>query len=186
MGRRGPKKMPRGLTRIRDEHLPPEAQPTSAARTPPPKWLSREAKAEWHRIEPELSRLGLLTILDLSTFAGYCQAYGRWQRCEQLLARLPSELVKAKRRDYHVQVHPLVKMVRAAVETMNRLGAQFGLSPSARAGLSMPLDPTAPNFRNAQPPQPAGPKPDDFDFWLQHKRGRKGLGVPAKDEHEQV
>lgn len=169
MSKPGPKKTPRGLARIRGERVRPEIQPTTAS-SPPPKWLSQAAKAEWRRLSPELVRLGLLTVLDVQPFAAYCQWYARWRRYEEKLARVKDELVTAKRSDY-VQAHPLVSMVRSAVETMNRLAASFGLTPADRASLEMPLDPTAPTFRDAQPAnKPMGPKPDEFDVWRKKRQ----------------
>src|SRR5262245_56722992 len=60
---------------------------TSAAEPQPrpdmpvcPAWLSRAAKAEWRGLAPELHRLGLLTCLDGTLLATYCDAVAtfRW------------------------------------------------------------------------------------------------------------
>lgn len=37
-----------------------------------PDWLMADAKEEWHRVAPELHRIGLLTIVDQTALAGYC------------------------------------------------------------------------------------------------------------------
>lgn len=167
----GPKKMPRGLAAIRGKHVPPGLEPPVAA-SPPPKWLSQAAKAEWRRLQPELTRLGLLTVLDVAMFSAYCQAYARWRRHEEQLAKVKNELVKAKRSDY-VQAHPLVSMVKSALESMTRLAACFGLTPADRASLAMPLDPMAPDFKDPQPGKPAAPKASEFDKFLRRK-SKKG------------
>ena len=41
-----------------------------------PAWLEPEAKKEWKRLAPALESMGVLTSVDISAFAGYCQAYG--------------------------------------------------------------------------------------------------------------
>jgi len=39
-----------------------------------PDWLEDEAKAEWARMGEILARMGVLTEVDLTACAGYCQA----------------------------------------------------------------------------------------------------------------
>ena len=39
-----------------------------------PKWLDDEAKKEWRRLSKQLEELGILTEVDMTAFAGYCQA----------------------------------------------------------------------------------------------------------------
>ena len=68
--------------------LPEEPRPRSAPKCPePPAHLSEYAISEWRRIGPELHRLGLLTILDETSFACYCSAYGLWRLAEERLAQ---------------------------------------------------------------------------------------------------
>ena len=56
-----------------------------------PPHLSAVAREEWNRIAASLNRIGLLTQVDRTTMAGYCQCYGRWVEAEQKLAEtLPS------------------------------------------------------------------------------------------------
>ena len=40
-----------------------------------PSWLLPEAKKEWKRLAASLEAMGVLTMADLTAFAGYCQAY---------------------------------------------------------------------------------------------------------------
>jgi P27 family predicted phage terminase small subunit len=135
------------------------------------------AKVEWRRLEPELTRLGMLTVLDLSKFAAYCRWYSRWRRCEQRLDKLfttkAGEVITTK--SGYEQQHPQVAMARAALEVMNRLGTQFGLSPSDRTGFGLPLDPTAP--AHDKPETPSRPPRDEFDEFL--RENRKKHAPPA-------
>jgi phage terminase small subunit len=43
----------------------------------PPSWLSREAKAEWRRVTPQLERLDLVNQEDRATLAAYCETWRR-------------------------------------------------------------------------------------------------------------
>ena len=90
-----------------------------------PEFLSPAAKAEWARLEPELTRLGLLTGFDQSVFAGYCQAFADWR----FLAT--AESVPGTRKSIYAQ--------RAdALRTMRQAASEFGLSPSSRTGIVCP------------------------------------------------
>ena len=63
----------------------PEAEPAPARldRLPnAPRYLNKWGQGEWRRLGPELIRLGLLTVADLSVFAAYCSAFGRWVQAE--------------------------------------------------------------------------------------------------------
>lgn len=48
-----------------------------------PDWLEDEAKAEWERVGTILENMGMLTSVDTTAFAGYCQAYARWREAEE-------------------------------------------------------------------------------------------------------
>ena len=54
-----------------------------------PAHLSPSAKAEWKRLAREMHTLGIVTNLDRSALAGYCQAYGRWVEAEKKLKETP-------------------------------------------------------------------------------------------------
>lgn len=144
----------------------------------PPSWLDATAKAEWRRLEPELSRLGLLTVLDVTKFAAYCRWFSRWRRYEAQLTALGrkkhGELTVAK--SGYIQQHPLVSMAKMAAEMMNRFGSQFGLSASDRASISLPLDPTAPKHDRPDQGPPAKPR-DEFDEFLKRNRRTNGPAV---------
>ena len=51
-------------------------------------WLLPEAKKEWKRLASSLEAMGVLTMADLTAFAGYCQAYARWKEAEEFILSL--------------------------------------------------------------------------------------------------
>ena len=92
----------------------------------------RKARAEWDRIVPELLTAGLLTKLDRAALVGYCVAWGQWiDALDQLRAH--GVLVKSPS-GYPLQ-SPYLAIFNRAVEQVRSLGAEFGLSPSARVRL---------------------------------------------------
>jgi phage terminase small subunit len=52
-----------------------------------PDFLSEVAKEEWQRVTGELTRLGLLTILDRSMLAAYCAIYDTWRAAVETLEK---------------------------------------------------------------------------------------------------
>lgn len=112
--------------------------PTRSSPPKPPAHLLPEAKTEWKRLAPTLSLLGILSDLDVSPFAAYCQAYARWAQAERLLAKLAEQdatgrdAMLIKTRSGGVTPNPLIWVARNAASDMVRYSAEFGFTPSAR------------------------------------------------------
>ncbi len=81
MGRRGPKPTPTAMLRLTGsrelESRHAEPKPALGAPTPP-KWLNREARAEWRRVCPELVALGVLALIDRAVLVGYVEAWSSY------------------------------------------------------------------------------------------------------------
>ncbi len=90
-----------------------------------PASLDAVARAEWHRIAPELIRLGLLTAVDQETFACYCEAVS---------------MLKAARREMKRRgvLSPARLVADAMLRQVRALGTEFGLTPSARSRMHVP------------------------------------------------
>jgi P27 family predicted phage terminase small subunit len=119
----------------------PEPQPQIPSDPPdPPPFLQGYACDEWHRLAPELHRLGLLTIVDVAPFAAYCQAYARWREAEEALARVaakdPTGGGLLMRASSGPVPNPLLKMARLFAQDMVHFAAEFGLTPVARSRIS--------------------------------------------------
>ena len=76
----------------------------------------------------------VLTQIDRTVLAAYCQAYGRWVEAERKLATTPPLL---KTPAGYVQVSPWITISNKQVELMTRLMAELGLTPSARSRLAV-------------------------------------------------
>lgn len=117
---------------------PHEAKPKLAQPTPPD-FLNDHAKGEWHRIVGTLFCNGLMTALDRSVLAAYCQSYGRWVQAERALARMADEqadsgqaLTIVTHNGTSMQ-NPLIGIANKAKADMVRYALEFGMTPSARS-----------------------------------------------------
>lgn len=127
----------------------PEPQP---GRPTCPPHLSKSAKAEWKRIVPELESMGLLSKVDRSALAAYCQAYGEWQdTCELLKNKSP--LIQTT--GGNIIQNPLVGVAHKASELMYKFLVEFGMTPSSRTRINVnklddPEDPMDKAIREAE------------------------------------
>ena len=134
MATRGRKPTP---TAIKELEGNPGKRPLNAKEPKPvkkapscPKWLEPEAKKEWRRLSKQLEQLGVLTELDMASFAAYCQAYAIYKEAEEFITQHGS-IVKTPS-GYWQQV-PQVAQAQTYSKIMLRLAEQFGLTPSARS-----------------------------------------------------
>lgn len=154
MGKRGPKPTPtktlkaRGSWRgeINKSEPEPEFQIPSA-----PKWLNSTAKAEWLRIVPELARNGMLSLLDRTTLALYCQAYADYVNSLDLMKKpFPTTALVLTKNNNAVQ-HPALSIKNKAFQTLLNVAREFGLSPSSRSNIQVQKTQTKKAGRKAAP-----------------------------------
>jgi P27 family predicted phage terminase small subunit len=107
-------------------------EPEFEARIPKtPSHIDEQAKKEWRRIAPMLLRNHVLTEGDYMALANLCQAWATLKRLQGLLNDAPSLLVKTPAG--YVQQTPLFSMINRQMTLVNRLCAEFGLTPSSRS-----------------------------------------------------
>ena len=94
-----------------------------------PAHLSPSAKAEWKRLAREMHTLGIITNLDRSALAAYCQAYGRWVEAEKKLKETPL-LIKLP--SGYIQQSPWLAISHRQLELMHKYMTDLGLSPVSR------------------------------------------------------
>jgi P27 family predicted phage terminase small subunit len=99
-----------------------------------PAHLTEVARAEWRRITPELYRLGLLTVIDRSFLAGYCESWADWIEAEKHLKDEGKVLETDKGYKY---INPWVTEKNKALEKMHKFGVEFGFSPSSRTRIKL-------------------------------------------------
>mgnify|MGYP005873156519 FL=1 len=106
------------------------AEPKPAGVPECPDWLEDEAKAEWERVGTILENMGMLTSVDTTAFAGYCQAYARWREAEEFLTQHGS-IVRTP--NGYLQQVPQVSIAQTNLKIVLKFCEQFGLAPSSRS-----------------------------------------------------
>ena len=143
MGKRGPAKTPTAELKLRGSWRANERinEPVFDDGVPEcPDWLRPEAKEAWDDVVPKLAAVpGLLKAIDENALVVYCQTWAKWRECEDFLEKhgdvYAAKNAKGKVTGFvqHPQVNTAIKL-DAALFAMEK---QFGLTPSARAGLSV-------------------------------------------------
>lgn len=161
MGKRGPKPTPTAILKARGswrakarEHEP---QPGRGVPRMPP-WMMPEAKRIWQRLAPQLAAMGVLTTVDGDALTRYCQSLARWRRAQVILGR-KGDTYSTKTDAGHqvIKPRPEVAIAGKLDGVLAKLEGQFGLTPSARAG----LDITAIFTPGRKTPPPPAPTPPD-------------------------
>lgn len=134
MGYRGPAPKPtairvlegnRGRRPLNDAEPRPDPVPPKC-----PKHLDAEAKREWKRIVPILTRMRVLTEADGHSLANLCQAYSTMVRAQ---TKLNESGLLLKTPSGYVQQSPLLSIVNTCVQTITQLSREFGLTPASRS-----------------------------------------------------
>lgn len=140
MGRRGPPKTPtklleaRGSWRAKGRKKEPRAE---SARPRRPAWLSPAARRIWDRLLPVLDELGVLAVADVDVLARYVTLLGRWLEVARDLNRSGLTQEVEIRGSRVVVARPEVKLELQYSRDLLRIEREFGLSPAARAALTL-------------------------------------------------
>jgi P27 family predicted phage terminase small subunit len=130
----------------KDEPVPPPGIPDC------PEHLSADGKAEWARVVPQLEAMGLLSGVDRSALAAYCEAYASWVDAVRNLQRF-GKVLKAPKSG-HPMPNPYVSIANQSLEHMRKFMTEFGMTPSSRSRLSV---------KNGKPNQDADPAEKYFN-----------------------
>ncbi|WP_435817046.1 phage terminase small subunit P27 family [Brevibacillus nitrificans] len=105
----------------------------------PPSWLDKVAKAEFNRLAKELAELELVTNIDVNALATYCDAYSDYVQCTKIIQDEGLVVEHTNKAGETNSVpHPLLTKKKQLHDQMRSLAIEFGLTPSARAGLAKP------------------------------------------------
>lgn len=100
-----------------------------------PRWLDRVAQTEWRRVAPELERLELLSGLDMTALAAYCDSFAAWRKATAVLrAKGTSFTTKTG----YVGQRPEVSIAERAMQRMRQFCVEFGMTPSSRGRMRLP------------------------------------------------
>lgn len=105
----------------------------------PPSHLTDDERQKWTQLVKELHPLGLVTSVDLDALAFYCVLYVRWQKAERMV-REKGEIIKTA--NGNIIQNPYLSIANRALDQLNKLGAEFGMTPSSRSRVKTePTDP---------------------------------------------
>jgi P27 family predicted phage terminase small subunit len=117
--------------------MPPEARQPEQCPEPPER-LSAYAAEEWRAVAPELHRLGLLTVLDVTVLSAYCTAAGQLREAEEQMVGQPLTVTTPTGQQ---RSHPLLHIASQAKADMAKLAGHLGLSPISRLRLTGAVPP---------------------------------------------
>ena len=103
----------------------------------PPDHLSDAEREKWKSLVKELHPLGLVTTIDKDALAFYCVLYVRWQKAEKIV-REKGEVMKTAAGNL-IQ-NPYLPIANRALEQLNKLGAEFGMTPSSRSRIKTEIN----------------------------------------------
>ena len=154
---KGRKPVPPAVKKVRGTYRPGRdrggVKAPIPARVPrAPKWLNARARAEWARVARGLWELGLLTDLDVTMLAVYCQLYARAVEAEEIFSR------EGMMREDGT-AHPCIRIARQSWSLCRQYATDFGATPSSRTRIDV-----TPPIRLANP----------FEGLDQHSRPHKG------------
>ncbi len=114
-----------------------DVTPAPAFKRIPPKaptWLSREARAEWNRVVPELARLELLKSVDRAALTVYCETWATYvdaiREARRTGMSIESETGAIKR-------NPAIAASHEAAALLRGMAQEFGLTPSSESKLGL-------------------------------------------------
>lgn len=99
-----------------------------------PAHLKGDERIKWDELAKEFHDNGVLTALDLDALARYCVIFVRWVKAEQMV-REKGEIIKTT--NGNIIQNPYLSIANRALEQLNKLGAEFGMTPSSRSRVKM-------------------------------------------------
>lgn len=97
----------------------------------PPDNIPEDARAEWVRIAPILSKYNLLSSLDLKALEIYCRVYARWIEAERHLEGAESFVFETKT-GYQAN-SAYLNVANMCIKQMQSIMGEFGMTPATRA-----------------------------------------------------
>lgn len=134
MGRRGPPPKPTAQKKLEGTYRKDRDPSAGGEFTPPPgvpvrpKWLDKEACAEWNRVVPLLLEGKVLTALDGGALERYCVAHSNWVKAQRDVQKNGVVMLSK----FGPMTNPNVRIAKDERAAAKQLAQELGLSPSAR------------------------------------------------------
>lgn len=112
----------------------------------PPSWLTGRVLEVWKELAPLLLDKGVLTTRDRNALSRYCQLWHRWRQAEEFIDTYGStytitkEDKQGREKVVNTKAHPQARLALALNTLLEKLEADFGMNPAARADILTPKD----------------------------------------------
>lgn len=151
MGTRGPKRTPTNILKLRGSRRGDRSpdQPQLPVGAPAkPKNLRPIASKKWDELVPILLEQRTLSKADADKLQMYCQCWARYIECEEWVATHGMAYVIRDKKGTPMssRAWPQARELDRLVNTLGRLGNEFGLSPSSRTGIQAASPPGQDEF----------------------------------------
>lgn len=128
---------PTGILKLTGAYRPDrhgKGIPNCPTRAPDaPEWLGDLARAEWQRIVPQLVRMNVISEIDQSVLAAYCESWGDYVEAVQSV-RLEGKTFTTPQG--YIAKNPMATILNESRAAVLKWSQELGLTPSARARLS--------------------------------------------------
>lgn len=146
MGRRGPRPTPTKVLELRGSKRAKlnRGEPKPGPGVPEaPSWLDDESRAVWEQLVPQLEEMAVLSKIDALALARYCVLWTQWVKATKFVQRHgPTYPLKdGNGRVKCFAQFPEVALMHKLSTALSRLEAEFGLTPSARTRINVPITP---------------------------------------------
>lgn len=124
----------------KDRAVPNEPKPEVVVIPPPmPEGLNDFAQKEWEKMTLELTKIGMLTTIDSSQLAAYCNEIGNYWECEQLRKEVKAENESDEAQEKAAQFYKnYFDMAQKHLKAARDLAIQFGFTPASRTRINLP------------------------------------------------
>lgn len=125
-----------------------EPEPAADPDKDPPDHLDHWGREIWNRLYPELAKSVGISVLDRPKLEIFCESFSRYKQADDALwaiVRNPATGEEKTVRSYtykttgrngvQIKTRPEYHQLHEEVRLMDRIGAEFGLSPAARVRL---------------------------------------------------
>lgn len=139
-----PYKQPKELKKLKGTHRKDKDLPNEMAVKPittiptPPEDLPESAQKTWYNVCSQLAALKILTNLDLDALKAYCfQIHLMDDAMKHIKEEGTTVMMTNKGGGSYPVKSPHIAIYNDALSHVNRIGQQFGFSPSARTKISL-------------------------------------------------
>ena len=119
----------------KDEPRPPALRVLPAL----PEHLGELARRKWEELSSQLYSIGVLTEIDLDALERYCMVYQRWREAEENVVKKGGPILQTAAGN--VIQNPYLSIANRCIEQLDKLAAEFGLTPSSRTRVKAEIPP---------------------------------------------